>query len=108
MTPDSRIDDLEYRLGRYHEWLVDSIQQRDRLALDAAWGVHFALYYNLVVVFFVIYLATYLESASWWVSVGAGVLLFVAQFAIGIWSNDARMKEVDRLAKLPEWEGKGA
>ena len=36
MTADERIDNLEYRLEQYHEWLVDSIQQRDRLALDAA------------------------------------------------------------------------
>lgn len=106
MTPDQRIDDLEWRLSQYHSWLVQSVQERDRLALDAAWGVHFALYYNLAVVFFALVLARYADGWPWWAFVLAGVGLFVGQFAIGIWSNGARMKEVDRLAKLPEWEWK--
>jgi hypothetical protein len=104
MTVDSRIDDLEWRLDRYHTWLTDAIAERDRLALDAAWGVHFALYYNLAAVLFVVFLAKYADSNPWYASVGVGVLFFVAQFVIGSWSSTARMKDVDRLAKLPEWE----
>lgn len=107
MTPDQRIDDLENRLDRYHEWLVESIQQRDRLALDAAWGVHYALYSNLAVAALAAGYYIAFDQRSW----GAfGVIfvvgLLVSQFAIHAWSNRARMKEVDRLAKLPDWEWK--
>ena len=28
MTPDRRIDDLELRLDKYHEWLEASVEQR--------------------------------------------------------------------------------
>ena len=42
-----KIEDLEHRLDKYHEWLTEAIAQRDRLTLDAAWGVHYALYSNI-------------------------------------------------------------
>lgn len=106
MTTEQRIDDLEWRLGRYHEWLVQSIQERDRLALDAAWGVHYALYQNIATIAILVGSYIAFDRESWWIGGGVVVALFVSQFAIFSWSNGARMKEVDRLAKMPEWEWK--
>jgi hypothetical protein len=107
VTPDQRISDLESRLDKYHEWLVEAIQERDRLALDAAWGVHYALYQNLTTVG--ILLASYIafDTKSWWAWIPVAVALFASQFFIHGWSNGQRMKEVERLAKLPDWEWKG-
>jgi hypothetical protein len=98
--------DLELRLAKYHEWLEHAIAERDRLALDAAWGVHAGLYTNGVTA--AIWLTVYnvVGLGGWWQSGLAVGLSFVAYFAVYSWSNGERMKEVDRLAKLPEWEWK--
>ncbi len=101
-----RIDDLEYRLYKYHEWLMESIAERDRLALDAAWGVHYALYAALALI--AAYIATdkYFGFDSWLVRVAFAFAVTLIPIAVHVWSNGARMKEVNRLAKLPEWEWK--
>lgn len=104
MTADQRIDDLELRLSNYHEWLVEAIAERDRLALDAAWGVHYALYSSLATMVVLVGAYIAFDQRSWLVGLCVGVALLIPQFAIHAWSNGARMKEVDRLAKLPEWE----
>lgn len=101
-----RIDDLENRLDRYHSWLTEAIEERDRLALDAAWGVHYA--HNLFAAQAVIVAITLLvfSPLPWW---GWLLLAFAStpvQIGIHMWSNGQRMKEVDRFAKLPEWEWK--
>ena len=99
-----RIDDLEYRLERYHELLIDSIAQRDRLALDAAWGAHAALY-TLLAMIAALYMAHKSLGDSGWLSwlAFAATLLLVPAF-VNLWSNSYRMKEVDQLAKLPDWQ----
>jgi len=107
MDADRRIDDLELRLEKYHEWLVESIQERDRLALDAAWGVHYALYQNISAIGILAGAYIAFEQRSWVIGIGVGLALLFSQFAIFSWSNGQRMKEVDRLAQLPTWEWKG-
>jgi len=104
MTDRERIDALEHRLADYHGWLNEAIEERDRLALDAAWGVHYALYSNLgtLLVFGGAYIAY--DRQSWIIGIIVAALWLVPQMAIHSWSNGQRMKEVDRLAKLPEWE----
>lgn len=106
MSADDRIDDLEWRLRQYHEWLTDSIEQRDRLAIDAAWGVHGALY-ETVAVLVIFYLYDRFIGWSWtyWYGVlGLGLVVFVVQMLTRIQSNNERMKEVERFAKLPSWD----
>lgn len=108
MSADDRIDDLEWRLEKYHEWLTDSIEQRDRLALDAAWGVSGALQ-QTIAVFMLFYLYDRFVGWSWtyWYGVLAlGLAVFLVQMFVWIHSNNARMKEVERLAKLPSWDWK--
>lgn len=107
MTAEDRIDDLERRLERYHEWLVDSIQQRDRLALDAAWGVHYAFYSALGTIAAIYAVHRYVGDSGWVAGFLFVSALTIIPLVIHIWSNGARMKEVDRLAKLPEWEWRG-
>lgn len=108
MTTDQRIDDLEWRLLQYHEWLVASIEERDRLALDAAWGVHNGLFQIIAAVFILINAYFAIDAFPWWVvAVVIGLSQFPIQAAIHAWSNKGRMKDMDLLAKLPEWEFKG-
>jgi hypothetical protein len=103
---NSRIENLEYRLAKYHEWLEESIQQRDRLALDAAWGVNCAL--NALLAFGAVLALglLYLEIDGWWQEALLGVGAWVLSMGVWIWTNEQRVKEVDRLAKLPPWECK--
>ena len=103
MTTEERINDLEQRLEYYHYALVEAIHQRDRLALDAAWGVHLGLY-SLAGAAASIYLTrTYFSDLGWLGQTLIGLGFIAVMGAINMWSNDARMKEIDRLPKLPEW-----
>lgn len=101
---DVRLDDLEFRLHKYHEWLTDSIHQRDRLALDAAWGVQEGLIFLIGMAALVWFFDTKFESDNWITTTAFVIAVFVMQIAVLVWTNKRRMKEIDRLAKLPEWE----
>lgn len=104
MTTEQRISDLEQRLERYHYALAEAIQQRDRLALDAAWGVHLVLYSFAGAGTFFYLSKVYFANLGWLAQTLLGIAFFAAMGAISIWSNNARMKEVERLSKLPEWQ----
>ena len=106
VTADEKIADLEQRLEFFHQELAEAIHQRDRLALDAAWGVHLGLYtlFGLVALLYLLnLLSRYLNDLGWFGGVLGAIGLFFALGAISTWSNGARMKEVDRLAELPQW-----
>lgn len=100
------VADLEYRLNEYHEWLQQSVADRDRLALDAAWGVHAG------VCSIAAYLGVFAAAVfgfgpdRWWTW---GIAVVGGQVAATItyhWSNRHRLRELQRLAKLPEWTWK--
>lgn len=101
---NSRLDDLELRLSEYHEWLTESVAQRDRLALDAAWGVEGSVQSLIVVAIGVG--ALYHYDPPWWGAVLIGLGMAAANLAVLMWSNARRMKEVERLAELPKWQSK--
>ncbi|QDH33185.1 hypothetical protein [Porphyrobacter sp. YT40] len=105
MTAEEKIYDLEARLSRYHEALAEAIQERDRLALDAAWGVHYSLFalFGTAIAIFAIH--RYVDGHGWLAGGLIAIALFVVPMAIHAWSNGERMKEVERLAKLPDWHG---
>ena len=104
MTPDQRIDDLEFRLVRYHEWLVASIEQRDRLGIDAAWGVA-GVVNSLVAAGLVVWLMySFLGVDSTLKQIAIGLAAWSAHVAMTIYTNDKRMKEIDRFSSLPDWE----
>jgi hypothetical protein len=102
----SYVADLEYRLQQYHEWLEQSIADRDRLALDAAWGVHAAFCSIAAYVVVLAAIVLGLGRERWW---AWALAVISAQIASGVahnWSNRHRLEEVKELAKLPEWEWK--
>ncbi|CAN5163378.1 hypothetical protein BH09PSE3_BH09PSE3_16300 [soil metagenome] len=42
-------------------------------------------------------------TVGWLGGLVLGVILMATQTLVHIWSNHARMKEVDRFANLPKW-----
>jgi hypothetical protein len=104
LTAEEKIYDLEVRLLRYHEALAEAIQERDRLALDAAWGVHYALFALLGTAAAVFAIQRFIDGNEWIAGGLTAIALFVVPMAVHAWSNGERMKEVERLAKLPDWE----
>jgi F0F1-type ATP synthase assembly protein I len=103
MTLEDRVHDLECRLTDYHERLEEAVVERDRLAIDAAWGVHSDLH-STVVAFLLFYLFDRFVGWSNWLAImGLGIAVFAAQMYARIKSNDARMAEVERFAMLPTW-----
>lgn len=103
MTAEERISDLEWRLERYHSELTVAIQERDRLALDAAWGVHFALYAILATFGATYGISRFFSGDGWYAGFFGVLATLIVPMAVHVWSNGQRMKEVDRLARLPEW-----
>lgn len=97
-----RIADLELRLVAYHEHLSEVIQQRDRLAIDAAWGVHGSLH-SIIAYAAVLGVAYKLGATGWWWAL-AGFVAWAASTAALMHSNAARMKEVDTFLDLPDWK----
>lgn len=107
MTPEQRIDDLELRLEKHNAWMREAIVQRDRLALDAAWGVHYGLYSAIGVAVAIFLSRRYLDESGWLADVVTALAIFVIPPVVHVWSNGERMKEVEKLSELPEWEWKG-
>ena len=111
MTAENRITDLEFRLDDYHKWLAHAINERDRLSLDAAWGVHHSLHFHIWVLVEVAAFLTAIKLLSGpTLIITCIAILIVMRFVQGrihLWSNGERMKEVDSLSKLPEWKCKG-
>lgn len=101
---EERVQALEHRLEAYHEALTEAVKENDRLALDAAWGVHFALYRELatIAIFALAYLAY--DQVSWILAIAIMIAVFPMQLAVHAWSNGQRMKEVEKLKRIPEWE----
>lgn len=103
MTVEEKIYDLEMRLMRYHEALAEAIQERDRLGLDAAWGVHYALFSLLGTAAAIFSIHHFIGGDGWIAGALIAIALLVVPMGIHVWSNGERMKEVERLAKLPDW-----
>ena len=101
MDNDQHITDLEFRLDQYHEWLTDAIASRDRLALDAAWGVHSGLFALASIALLYSIGEKFTELDHWIEYVGLGIVVTFVQALVMGWSNDLRMKEVEKLTKLP-------
>ena len=108
--PNQELEDLEFRLSEHLDWLNDAIHERDRLALDAAWGVHYGLQLHVqysFVVAIILFAFTVVHPMPWW-----GVAAAIAAISLvplfwqkRIWreSNRLRLGEIESLAKLPTW-----
>lgn len=102
----SHVSDLEYRLHEYHQWLEQAVADRDRLALDAAWGVHAAL--CAVIASGIVWASALfgLGAGYWWSWLVAVIGAQTAGAVAHSWSNRHRLEEVERLSTLPEWTWK--
>ena len=98
------IEELELRLSSYHAELNEAVEQRDRLAIDAAWGVHGAFTSTLAVLLLLYVFDRFIGWHSWLGGIGVGVAIFAVQMVTRMSSNSARMKEVDTFATLPTWD----
>ena len=100
---ESRVSSLELELEQYHEWLEEAIDQRDRLALNAAWGI------VKVSCGVLAYLGTYYTIFQWlelkgWIWGGvAAVLGMVAYLVVYAWQDRGEDKDVEKLHRLPKW-----
>jgi hypothetical protein len=100
---ESALWDLETRLEEYFQALEASIEQRDRFALNASWGIVKAAY--VIGAFAVASGLNYWLHWPWW----ASALVFVAvSFGLLIWAAEYTGKAEERDAKklwpLPTWQ----
>ncbi len=101
---ESRLSSLEQELERYHEWLEEAIEQRDRFALNATWGIVKGLTGICA------YLGTYyiifdwLELKGWVWGTVAGVVGFAAYVAAFAWQEGGEEKDIAKLYRLPKWD----
>ena len=99
------VEELEWRLREHHHALNEAIEQRDRLAIDAAWGVASWLRGALLAV--AVFGGAYYWLPHHWVTAVVAVIAAHVAFAVGwISANTMRAKEVESFWRLPQWEGR--
>ena len=76
-------------------------------ALNAAWGVHFGLFTLQAFLLILFLVDKYIGWQSWVSGAVLAIGLPLAQAGVHFWSIGARRKDVDTLAKLPEWDWRG-
>jgi hypothetical protein len=99
-----RIEDLELRLAKYHAHLETAIAQRDRLAMDTAWGVQQSLYTLTGVGLFIFLYKQYFDGYGWIIDFLVGIGYLAICIGVSGWLNKIRASEVERLSKLPDWD----
>ena len=99
-----RIDRLEERLLEYHSALNESIEQRDLLALDAAWGILTAAMGGAAF-FGALYFVKITLGWNGWIGAGVGAVGALAAYVAAYhWMDRGRFQDREKLWKLPEWE----
>ena len=97
------LSDLEYRLDKHLEALNEAVEQRDNLALDAAWGIVTASYMIGSLV-----LAGMVDKwlgLPWFFGFIVYVLVFGAALVIGgNYVEKGRQGDKDKLYRLPKWQ----
>jgi hypothetical protein len=93
---------LERRLERHFEALHEAIDQRDNLALDAAWGIVTASY--LIAAFVAASMIERWLEWPWW----AGALVYIVALfaALGLGSEyveRGRQGDKRKLHQFPQW-----
>jgi len=98
--------DLDYRLQQHFDWLNATIEERDRLALDAAWGLvePAAKQASFQSACAILIIAHVLDVGTAWAVAAAVACYFVLNFRSGRKIRVQWAQEKDRLARLPEWK----
>lgn len=100
-----RVEDLDYRVAQYARELRWALEENDRLALDAAWGVVNG-FNNFCALALAVVAANWIEPrAGWiWATVGCVAVYIICM----IWGARAYFKGWERdkakLREAPEYE----
>ena len=104
----AQVSSLKNDLEDYHEWLEEAIDQRDKFALAASWGIVKASSGIGAFLAFWYILYGWLELEGWiWgvVGGGGGILVYLLAFA---WQESGQKKDEQKLHRLPEWKNRKA
>lgn len=97
----SDIEDLEYRLERYHEALTEAVNQRDRLALDAAWGIVTSSAGMLPLYGPIFFVSLLRVDLIWFIP--AALFGITASILATNRAHRMRLEELKKLEPLPRW-----
>lgn len=104
--PERRIRDLERRLDEYHAALSEAIEQRDTLALDAAWGILTGGFGAAGLFGTLYFCVTVLSLDNWLGAIIAGLVGLVVYLAVYSWADRGRFQDRKKLSRLPQWKAK--
>ncbi|KTE17028.1 hypothetical protein [Sphingopyxis sp. H115] len=98
-----RLDQLERRLEDHFEALNEAIDQRDKFALNAAWGIVRSISAVVALVGVPLACKEWFGLEGWWLA----IVGTVAALAVLIWFNEgnlsAEKKDAGKLWRLPAW-----
>jgi hypothetical protein len=100
---ERKIADLEYRLGKYHEWLEDAIDRDRHFLLKPAWGIvgSFTFFASMWASGAA---ANYLFPNGGWPSWLTSAALFIIMLVAGAWWIDSGQNgDKKKLSRLPQW-----
>jgi hypothetical protein len=100
------IEDLEYRLEEYHAYFSYAANQRDILALDAAWGVANGVVGLIAFALVFMISKEWIGLDGWVLGIVAGVAGTIAQGVAFAYSDKGRFKDRNNMTEFPDWECK--
>lgn len=99
-----RIEDLEWRLERYHEALEECLEHDRKFQMDATWGVvqsNLASFPLLAAILGAHLLG--LQSWYWYLAIAVVVPFAAMMFAVKQ-ANAGKAKDLEKLSRLPKWD----
>lgn len=101
--PRRRLDDLEWKLERYFEWLEGSVKQRDHFNLRATWGLIKGLS-GIVAYVAANYVAGYwLGRDTWAGGIVGGIGGIIAYGIAAVLQDRGEQGDLEKLQPLPKW-----
>lgn len=101
---ERRVAQLEYRLGKYHEWLEASLERDRKFQLNATWGIVGPLCGLAAFAGVSAAANNWLHMTGWILGGITTIAAFAAYLAAVAWCNKARDDDEKKLSRLPEWE----
>lgn len=99
---ESRVQELEWRLDRYHDHLEDALEHDRQFQLKATWGIVTSLCGTFAVVALISAANRIgLDGWVWGIAVGIG---WIFAFGAGAaWADRGREDDLKKLSRLPKW-----